>query len=230
MVSRSGKSRSGKTTSTTSGRPARRSGVVHGRQEVRITGGSLGSRRLRFPAAQGLRPTPDRVRETLFNWLGQDLSGLRTLDLFAGSGVLGVEAWSRGAAWVGFVERSAPVVKSLRQNLDILALPPKAYTVWSMDARGWLHQAADGALSGMPAEGIDLVFVDPPFGSPDLVVQVIEQLSEAHWLAGDAAVYLEYGSGVEVPALDRLLADRGWRTRRAGQAGESHFRLLARGD
>jgi len=201
---------------------------VQGRQEVRITGGSLRSRRLRFSAAQGLRPTPDRVRETLFNWLGQDLSGRRALDLFAGSGVLGMEAWSRGAAWVGFVERAAPVVNTLRQNLDTLEIPDTQRTVWQCDARGWLRQAAAGSLAPTAVDAVDLVFVDPPFAQPELIGLAIEQLGRAEWLAAHADVYLEYGSGSAERELDQLLADYDWETRRTGHAGESRFRLLAR--
>mgnify|MGYP001499068626 FL=1 len=90
------------------------------RNRVRIIGGQWRSRVLRFPDAEQLRPTPDRVRETLFNWLGQDLTGLRCLDLFAGSGVLGLEAASRGARLVVMVERDPIAFNALRENANLL--------------------------------------------------------------------------------------------------------------
>lgn len=216
---------------TSGGRPnGQRGRVVRGRQEVRITGGRLRSRRIRFAASEDLRPTPDRVRETLFNWLGQDLAGRTALDLFAGSGILGVEAWSRGAAWVGFVERSARVATTLRQNLDELDIPAGQCALWTMDAMSWLQRAAHEAstLDGWPGRPIDLVLIDPPFARPELVEQALAMLADARWLDTAADLYIEYGSSLTEERLQACLDRTGWVGRKEGQAGESRFRLLCR--
>ena len=123
---------------------------------VRIIGGEWRRRVLRFPDAQGLRPTPDRVRETLFNWLGQDLDGLSCLDLFAGSGALGFEAASRGAAKVVMVEHAPKVAAALEENARLL------------DAGGRLQIVRADAVkfaSSLTATGVrfDVLFLDPPY-------------------------------------------------------------------
>ena len=131
---------------------------------VRIIGGAWRSRILRFPAREDLRPTPDRVRETLFNWLGQDLTGKTCLDLFAGSGALGFEAASRGAASVVMLERDAVAFRALQENARLLAAA-------SVDLR-----RAD-ALEYLRADGrrYDVVFIDPPFRS-ELLAEVLPLL------------------------------------------------------
>ncbi|MCL7751535.1 16S rRNA (guanine(966)-N(2))-methyltransferase RsmD [Guyparkeria hydrothermalis] len=186
-------------------------------EQVRIIGGEWRSRRLRFPPARDLRPTPDRVRETLFNWLGQDLAGWRVLDLFAGSGVLGIEALSRGAAWVGFVERSARVARSLEENLARLDAPAERFTIWAMNARHWWSsppQRFEGP--------IDLVFLDPPFRQPELLQEALEALAEAPWLAEDARVFVESGAPESLRLPERFVVSRETR------AGESRSLLLER--
>jgi 16S rRNA (guanine(966)-N(2))-methyltransferase RsmD len=122
---------------------------------VRLIGGLWKRSKLPVPVSPGLRPTPDRVRETLFNWLGQDLAGWRVLDAFAGSGALGFEAASRGAAQVLLLEREAVLVTSLlasRQRLQAQALQ-----VLRADALAWMARA--------PAASFELVLLDPPFGA-----------------------------------------------------------------
>ena len=185
-------------------------------EQVRIIGGEWRSRRLRFPAARDLRPTPDRVRETLFNWLGQTVTGWRALDLFAGSGVLGFEALSRGAAWVGFVEQSPRVARAIAENLEQLGAEPSRYTVWTRDARKWLDRPALEDVT------IDLVFLDPPFRQPALLQQSLDRVAEAPWLAEDARVFVE---GAD---LDALRLPVGWGVDRETRAGESRSVLLAR--
>lgn len=173
---------------------------------VRIVGGLWRGRLLAFPDGPGVRPTPDRVRETVFNWLGQDLTGLRCLDLFAGSGALGFEAASRGAAHVVIVERSRPVVAALRESAARLGATQ--CEVLHRDALEFL--AATG-------ERFDVVFIDPPYEA-DLLVRALEAVGPR--LAPDARVY------AEGPALAPGTA---WRIVREGRAGAVRFALLERG-
>jgi 16S rRNA (guanine966-N2)-methyltransferase len=160
---------------------------------------------LRFPAAAGLRPTPDRVRETLFNWLGQDLSGRRCLDLFAGAGALGLEALSRGATEVVMVEHSRAVLAALRENAARLGAGARARFVHG-DA---LHFLESGE------EVFDVVFVDPPYAS-GLVAEALVRLPGR--LARGAAVYVESDARV-APAAP-------WRVRRSARAGAVHYHLI----
>jgi 16S rRNA (guanine(966)-N(2))-methyltransferase RsmD len=172
---------------------------------VRIIGGEWRSRLIRFPAAAGLRPTPDFVRERLFNWLGQDLTGKRCLDLFAGSGALGFEALSRGAAEVVMVESSRLVLRHLRETAEALGAGARLRLVLG-DA---LHFLAS------PPHAFDVVFVDPPYAS-GLAAKVLERLP--HALAAGAVVYVESDAVVA--------AGPGWRVTREGRAGAVHHRLM----
>jgi 16S rRNA (guanine966-N2)-methyltransferase len=176
-----------------------------GSNAVRIIGGEWRSRVIRFPAARGLRPTPDSVRERLFNWLGQDLTGRRCLDLFAGSGALGFEALSRGAAEVVMVESSRLVQRRLRDTAEELGAGPRLRLVPG-DA---LHFLAS------PPHGFDVVFVDPPYAS-GLAARVLDRLPGA--LAPGAVVYVESD-----PAF---APGPGWRVTRAARAGAVHHRLM----
>ena len=174
---------------------------------LRIIGGRYRRRILRFPDSEGLRPTPDRVRETLFNWLGQDLAGEQCLDLFAGSGALGFEALSRGAARVVMVEPASKVIAALHGNAKMLENPPGLEIV-----RGDALQYLASTKSKF-----DLIFLDPPFDKG--WIPRLEPL-----LAGvaneDAAVYIE--AEHEVGALGN------WRAVRHRKAGEVHFHLMRR--
>lgn len=174
---------------------------------VRIVGGEYRRRVLRFPDSEGLRPTPDRVRETLFNWLGQDLDGWRCLDLFAGSGALGFEAASRGAAEVVMIEKSPRVLAALQENHELLHKPPSVRIVRG-DALQYLASVTTG---------FDLVFVDPPYRK-DWIARLTPLLPAA--LNEDAALYVE--AEYEIDSLGD------WRTVRHGKAGEVHFHLLRR--
>jgi 16S rRNA (guanine966-N2)-methyltransferase len=187
---------------------------VHGgRNFVRIIGGVWRSRRIQFPATTTLRPTPDRVRETLFNWLHPLTSGARCLDLFAGSGALAIEALSRGAAEAILVERDPQVVRYLRDTLSLLGAANA--TVIQEDARRY--------LKGAPRR-FDIVFLDPPFadaGFEDLCAQ----LAEEAWVERGGFVY------VERPAAAGLLQlPAGWETIRAKKAGEVGYYLVRAGD
>ena len=176
--------------------------------QVRIIGGRWRSRIIRFPETPGLRPTPDRVRETLFNWLGQDLAGQRCLDLFAGSGALGFEALSRGASSVVMVEKHRNACAALRENAA--RLNARCLDVVCGDALEFV--SARGPGSGMK---FDLVFVDAPFGR-DLALGALEGLPGR--VAASGSVYLESDSKFD--------GDARWQVRKRGRAGHVHFHLL----
>jgi 16S rRNA (guanine966-N2)-methyltransferase len=173
-----------------------------GRSRVlRIIGGTWRGRKLRFPASAAIRPTPDRVRETLFNWLGPATQGAVCLDLFAGSGALGLEALSRGAAQVTFVELRALLTEWQAGDA----------TVERTDALRY--------LAG-PSRQFDIVFLDPPFGS-DLLARAAMQLEERGWLKPGARIYVECAAREGLPALAGS-----WRPLKAKQAGEVGYHLL----
>jgi RNA methyltransferase, RsmD family len=173
---------------------------------VRIIGGQYRRRLLAFPDAPGLRPTPDRVRETVFNWLGQDLPGWDCLDLFAGSGALGFEAASRGAARVLMVERERSACDTLLANRSTLGAT--GIDIQRADAVAWLAGNA---------RQFDLIFLDPPFDS-HLAEPLLAQLAP-HVKPG-GYVYVEQGRYVGAPP--------GFTLFRSGRAGKSHFALLIR--
>jgi len=176
---------------------------------LRIIGGTWRGRKLRFPASAAIRPTPDRVRETLFNWLGAVIHGARCLDLFAGSGALGLEALSRGAAHVTFVERDAPAALALRELL----------VEWQAGDARVERSDALRYLAGEPRP-FDIVFLDPPFASA-LLARSAALLEERHWLAADARIYLECAAREGLPPLPAT-----WRVLKAKQAGEVGYHLL----
>jgi len=175
---------------------------------VRIVGGAWRSRQITFPPRRDLRPTPDRVRETLFNWLGQDLTAKSCLDLFAGSGALGFEAASRGARRVVMVENDPTVFRAIETNRDLLAA--KAVEPKKADALEFLR--TDGSI-------YDIVFLDPPFRAgywPRLAALLPLRL------APGALVYYESGTPPE-PAP-------GWVIWKQGRAGQVAYQLLKRID
>ena len=193
-------------------KPAART-VGGGRNEVRIIGGQWKRRRLVVSAAPGLRPTADRVRETLFNWLahqaGGDLQGWRCLDAFAGTGALGLEAASRGATQVTLVETSADALEHLRQAVQVLQA--SNVRVVSGDGLGVLRQQTAGSLS--------LIFLDPPYSST--VYETALKAAHAA-LAPQGLVYLEAGQAWSADAL----AELGFVTLRYLKAGQVHAHLL----
>ena len=181
---------------------------------IRICGGKWRSRLVDVIDVGGLRPTPDRVRETLFNWLGQDMSGLVCLDLFAGSGLLGFEAASRGAARVTMIERDGRAYAALRRAAD--ALGGEGLELRRADALEFL--AAHGkAASAARDKGYDLIFLDPPYHQGWL------ERVEPHL----AAIAAE-GARVYVEAEQPVPALGDWRCVRRGQAGQVHYHLLER--
>ncbi len=167
---------------------------------LRIVAGNWRSRLLDIADVDGLRPTSERIRETLFNWLAPRIHGSRCLDLFAGTGALGLEALSRGAASAVFVEQSPLAEKQLRENIGLL--DADAATVLRLDALDY--------LAGRPRERFDIVFLDPPFAA-DLLDETCRLLAEQQLLAGGALVYLEQDRGKsesQLPEAWRVLKDK----------------------
>lgn len=176
------------------------------KSRVRIVGGTWRSRLVEFPDLPGLRPTPDRVRETLFNWLGRDLTGWACLDLFAGSGVLGLEAASRGAAHVTFVENSPAIARNLSDNLSRFG--PARMQVSRSDALKFIS---------LCDRSFDLVFVDPPYRQ-GWIERLIVPLGRL--VAPGGKIYVESEFAIET------LGE--WRAARHGKAGQVHYHLLER--
>jgi 16S rRNA (guanine966-N2)-methyltransferase len=182
---------------------------------LRIIGGTWRGRRLRFPAAQDIRPTPDRVRETLFNWLAARVPGSSCLDLFAGSGALGLEALSRGAARLTFIERDPGAASAIAARLEEWGA--RGASVENVDARRFLERT--------PAAPFDIVFLDPPFAST-LLAETAERLERGGWLANDALIYVECPADEE--PTDAL--PRGWTPLKAKRAGEVGYHLYSRAE
>ena len=181
---------------------------------LRIIGGEWRGRRIHFPAAPGLRPTADRRRETLFNWLAFDLEDADCLDLFAGSGALGLEAASRGAARVTLVEASREVAAALAATVRELHACDRVEVVHAQVAR-YLNR---------PARPLDVVFVDPPFAQPRLVSDTLARLQAGGWLAPGARVYVEVAARAERPRVPA-----GWELDREVAAGDAHALLYRTG-
>jgi 16S rRNA (guanine966-N2)-methyltransferase len=184
-----------------------------GANRVRLIGGEHRGRWLRFPDAPGLRPTADRVRETLFNWLQAELPGARCLDLFAGSGALGLEALSRGAGFVLLVEQSRSAAERLREHLASLGAGARA-AVRQTEALRLLAQPPDAPY--------DLVFLDPPFAA-GLLPRTVRALEAQGWLAARASIYLEQDAAHPWPELPA-----NWTLHREGRAGQAAYRLMKR--
>lgn len=183
-------------------------------RELRIIAGAWRGRRLRFPADADIRPTPDRVRETLFNWLGTHVRGARCLDLFAGSGALGLEALSRGAAEVVFVEKDASAAAALRTHLTEFG--------GQSDTRGRIERMDALQFLRRDATPFDIVFLDPPFVS-DLLVRAAALLEERGWLGAGALIYVECAAREGLPQLPQ-----NWALLKARQAGEVGYHLFRR--
>lgn len=189
----------GKTTAPAGRRPP---------NQLRIVGGRWRGMRIDFPNIEAIRPSPDRVRETLFNWLQQHISGARCLDLFAGSGALGIEALSRGASAVTFVDREPQVGRHLTQTLQRLGAT--GATVKTEDAARFLARAP---------EPFEVIFLDPPFATT--LLQTVFAKLPLGWLAPEALIYVECPSDTPLPPLAA-----GWTVFRSKQAGQVGYHLL----
>jgi len=181
---------------------------VHKRNQVRIIGGEWRRRQLQFPATADLRPTPDRVRETVFNWLGQSLDGKTCLDLFAGSGALGFEAASRAARHVVMVERDRAVHAALAENAEVLQA-------------GNVELRCEDAFRFLDSDrrAFDLVFLDPPYRQ-GVLPELLNALDQH--LASGALVYLEAASLPEIPPRYAVF--------RRSHAGQVNYLLLKSAD
>ncbi len=186
-----------------------KSGKQGGTRELRIIGGTNRGRKLRFPEGVAIRPTPDRVRETLFNWLQPMIHGARCLDLFAGSGALGLEALSRGASRAVFVDANREALAAIRATAD------------QFDAQGAECVQADAlAFLKSPGGPFDVVFLDPPFDT-GLLEGAMKRLANSGCLAENAYIYVELPRTSTLPALPA-----GWHPHRDGKAGEVGYHLF----
>lgn len=181
------------------------------RNQLRIIGGEWRGRKLAFAELPGLRPTGDRIRETLFNWLAPYVPGARCLDLYAGSGALGLEAASRGAAKVVMLDSAPQVVRLLREHCR--TLNAAQVEVLQADALDYLRG---------PAQPFDILFLDPPFHQ-DLLAPSCERLESGGWLAPRAWIYLEAERSLGEPILPE-----GWRLHRSKTAGDVGYFLALR--
>lgn len=175
---------------------------------IRIIGGRWRGRKLPVLNAEGLRPTTDRLKETLFNWLQFELQGKTVVDLFAGSGGLGFEALSRGAEFVHFAETQREAHTLLRSNVE------------SLQANASVHADAEALLNQLPASSINILFLDPPFRK-DLLADIFAKIEQQQLLAADAWIYVETGREEVPPAWPAS-----WQLYREKTAGQVHARLF----
>ena len=195
------------------------------RNSVRIIGGAWRGRRVAFADLDELRPTPDRVRETLFNWLQRDVARSRGLDLFAGSGALGLEALSRGASEIVFVEKSSSAAHGIREHLNlfggngaVIETDVERFLVGNARPLAATAKPATAA-AGLPASPFDLVFLDPPFGQ-DWLPRILPALNAGGWVAHGGLVYIECERSIREPLLPP-----GWVLHRSKFAGEVGYHL-----
>ena len=179
------------------------------RNSVRIIAGIWRGRRIHFPDMPALRPTPDRIRETVFNWLQHSIADSRCLDLFAGSGALGLEALSRGAKEVVFVEQFPAAARVLQQHL----------VSFGAAARGRIMEMGAARYLRTTAEPFDIAFLDPPFGK-DALAEYVPMLEEGNWLRPGGLVYLENERAAGEPKLPET-----WELLKSKSAGEVGYHL-----
>ena len=176
----------------------------------RIIGGRWRGRKIKFDDAEGLRPTTDRIRETVFNWLQPYIHQSRCLDVFAGSGVLGFEALSRGAQEVVFIEQNSKTVKSLEQNISML--DADNVRIFHQDALSWLQSAKSD-------HRFDLVFLDPPFHA-ELLAKACAVLNSSGCLAEDAIIYVEHNIDTDIELPEN------WSALKEKKAGQVAYKLF----
>lgn len=176
--------------------------------QFRVIGGNWKGRKLRFIEVEGLRPSLDRIRETLFNWLQNEIHGARCLDLFAGSGAIGIEALSRGAAEACFVELNRKAFHQLEENLGLLSADNA-------------HVVHGDAFEFIPSnqQAFDIIFIDPPFHK-GIAQKIIDQLAEAEWLKPETLIYIEVEQGLE------LNVPGNWTELKDKRAGQLQYKLF----
>ncbi len=179
---------------------------------VRINAGEWRSRILKFPDATGLRPTPERVRQTVFNWLGQDLTGFICLDLFAGTGVMGFEALSRGATSVTLIEKSTPAYRALIENKQLL----------KADQAQIFHQDAMRFIEGNTLK-FNLIFLDPPYHQ-EWLPKILPLLPK--YLSADGFIYVEAEYALDKALETMTEAAKAWQVIKQSKAGNVFYHLL----
>jgi 16S rRNA (guanine966-N2)-methyltransferase len=198
---------------------AKGSGVVASKQgQCRIIAGKWRGRNIKFNDAEGLRPTTDRIRETVFNWLRSYIPQSHCLDCFSGSGVLGFEALSRGAAEVVFIEKNIKTIKSLKDNASLLAASNAS--IYHADFLSWLQSVqVDKRLNQRFNHHFDMVFLDPPFNS-DLLAKSCALLNSSGCLAEDAIIYVEHAVDEKVVLPDN------WTCLKEKKSGQVSYKLF----
>lgn len=189
--------------------------VKNSKNSIRIIGGDLRSRKIEFPSITGLRPTADRVRETLFNWIQLDIPGSNCLDLFAGSGALGIESLSRGASSVTFIEKNKEIINSIQANLDKFEL--SQVVLVCNDALVWI----DG--QELANKKYDVVFIDPPF-SLTIISTLCSALENKNVLSADCKIYVE--TGIELSG--NIDFPKNWHAIKQKKAGQVYSSLFIR--
>lgn len=177
------------------------------KQLIRIIGGLYRGKKIHFPEVEGLRPTPDRVRETLFNWLMNDILDARCLDAFAGSGALGLEAFSRGASKVVFIEQAPEAHANLKKIITQFQSPK--LNLIKADARVFLHNGQ---------EQFDLIFLDPPFAQ-NYIPECLQEIVKNNILVQGGLVYIESATEIEV-------SDQAWKQIKLKKAGQVVYGLF----
>lgn len=183
-------------------------------RSCRIIGGKWRGRVIRFDSAEGLRPTTDRIRETVFNWLQPYINQSCCLDMYAGSGVLGFEALSRGAGEVVFIEQNIKTVHKLKENIDML--DAEDATVFRLDALTWLQSSVTDKRHN---NKFDLVFLDPPFHT-DLLAKSCALLNSSGCLAEDAIIYVEHNIDTDIKVPEN------WVVLKEKKAGQVAYKLF----
>lgn len=186
---------------------------MNAQSSIRIIGGKWRSRKVSFMANDELRPTPDRVRETLFNWIAPYIVGAKCLDLYAGSGVLGFEALSRGAASVVALETDRDCCEQIQKNKTVLQADNME--IYNKSALDWLQTSRFSA---------DIIFVDPPY-KQQILFKTLELLSEHNWVAPEGLVYFEQDK-----PLDETLLPKQWSIWRSSKAGKVYYYLALNGE
>lgn len=194
-----------------------------GRQSLRIIGGEWRGRKIPFATVVGLRPTQDRVRETLFNWVAGPIPGAICLDLFAGTGALGLEALSRGAKQVNFVDLSTVATRTLNDNIKQLPMAQgQIAKVEQMSGFDWLRNYKTSLHTATQVKTYDLVFLDPPFALA-LMQDMLTALFDSGCLAPNAMIYIE-----QPQPLTDLILPEGWKLHRSKKAGQVFYGLISR--